>query len=447
MCRLATCWAEHGPWDVPPGDVARLPFISTDRDEAKDRLRTIEQILDVIGIPYKPRAGEVEVEERENGRPYIFKVLTCSISGTVGKTTIFVCADEMARWESGDAYANPAREVMASLRPSMATQPRAIEVDLSSPWSTTDYHAELFDQGDTPGQITSYAPTWEANPTITEEFTRELEPDERIWAREYKAIPGGTVTDGWFGAALSNMQFTGPLQAWSPGERPIIFLDPAFAQDRFAWAVVVSRPSGLDERGRVLRVTDVLEVGQWIPDRSPLEMAKRFKREVAFKYDTSETGALQHIYSDQFEGFSFTELAKSAGLAIEVVPWTGGSGEESKATKYRNVRMAGLAGTIRLHNTDHILEELGQVRGILMPSGHERIEIPRTKRGHGDRTAALVGAIAKALELHPSGARPPEVVLTEMQRHRKEMAEKIQKKHEKSWKKHTIRNMRRIVLA
>jgi hypothetical protein len=76
----------------------------------------------------------------------------------------------------------------------MATQPFAFEVCSSSPWGTDDYHAELFDQGDTDHQLTSFAPTWIANPTITEERTHELEPDEKIWSREYAAIPGATVS-------------------------------------------------------------------------------------------------------------------------------------------------------------------------------------------------------------------------------------------------------------
>jgi hypothetical protein len=198
LCRLAVAVALFGAWSVPPGDVAVIPFVSVSSAEASGRLRTIRAILTTLGVRFDERGDEIEVElrNRDRDRRLVFRVVACSIKGTVGFTSVAVFADEMARWESRDNAANPAREVMASLRPTMATQAHAFEVCSSSPWGVDDLHAKLFDEGDNEHQVISYAPTWVANPdpTVAEERTRELEPDPRIWAREYLAEPGVTLT-------------------------------------------------------------------------------------------------------------------------------------------------------------------------------------------------------------------------------------------------------------
>ena len=197
LCRLAVAWALWGGWSVPPGDTAIIPFVSVDRGEASARIKTIGGILRAIGVAFDPRAEEIELTDRR----LVFRVTTCSVR-SVGFTAVLIVADEQARWESRDTSANPAKEVMASLRPAMATQEKAFEVCSSSPWGTDDYHAELFDLGNTDHQIVSFAETWIANPTITEERTHELEPDERAWSREYAAIPGGTASAAFDPALL-----------------------------------------------------------------------------------------------------------------------------------------------------------------------------------------------------------------------------------------------------
>jgi hypothetical protein len=191
LCRLAVAWALWGTWAVPVGDIAVIPFVSVSKDEARARLRTIAAILKALGIDFAERGDEIELGGK---RPVLFKALACTTDAVVGFTSIAIFEDEVAKWESRETGANPARAVDTSLAPTMATQPHAFRVLSSSPWSADDYHAELFDQGDTDHQLVSFAPTWVANPTITEAQTHELEPDPLVHAREYGAVPGATIS-------------------------------------------------------------------------------------------------------------------------------------------------------------------------------------------------------------------------------------------------------------
>jgi len=190
LCRVAVLEALYGDHTIPAGDVGVVAIISVSRDEAAQRLRTIEAILGALKVKYRRVGDSIELE----GRPIVFKTYTATVAGVSGFTCICAICDEVAKWRDTDTNANPATEVLASLRPTMATQPNARMFLSSSPFGTLDAHCEAFDRGDVDGlQQVAHAPTWIANPTITEEQTRRLEPDDRIWSREYAAIPQGSA--------------------------------------------------------------------------------------------------------------------------------------------------------------------------------------------------------------------------------------------------------------
>ncbi len=84
LCRLAVAWALWGSWHVPPGDTAIVPFVSVDRGEAAARLKTIAEILNTVGVSAEARNDEIELVSRR----LVFRVVTCSIRGTVGFTSI-----------------------------------------------------------------------------------------------------------------------------------------------------------------------------------------------------------------------------------------------------------------------------------------------------------------------------------------------------------------------
>ena len=94
-------------------------------------------------------------------------------------------------WWSDDWAANPAAEVDSALIPSLITQPNGRVYTGSSPRGLDDFHAQLVARGETPEQCVAEGPSWYWNPAITEAASRELQPDERAWKREFAAIPQG----------------------------------------------------------------------------------------------------------------------------------------------------------------------------------------------------------------------------------------------------------------
>ncbi len=94
LCRLAVAWALWGSWHVPPGDTAVIAFVSVDRSETAARLKTIAEILRALGIHVEPRGDELELPDRR----LVFRVVTCSIKGTVGFTAVAV---PPTKWHAG----------------------------------------------------------------------------------------------------------------------------------------------------------------------------------------------------------------------------------------------------------------------------------------------------------------------------------------------------------
>ena len=182
-----------GEWDVPLGERHYFAFVSRLKDEVSHRRLILESFLRAVGVPFDTAGDEIALRELPLG----FRFFACSVASASGFRCIGYVADEVAKWESTDGYKNPAAEVIASLSAMCITHPQARQFLVSSPWSTDDHHAERFDRGDTRAQVTAWAPSWIANPSITEQQTRDLEPDERIWSREYAAEPGVAVSSAF----------------------------------------------------------------------------------------------------------------------------------------------------------------------------------------------------------------------------------------------------------
>jgi hypothetical protein len=257
MCRLAVCLALWGEHDIPPGDLGIVAFVSTTRDEASQRLRTISAILDALGVAAKPIDFGLEIAARRMG----FKCFACSVASVSGPTTIAIVADEVAKWRDVESGINPAREVLASLRPTMATQRHARMFLVSSPWGVDDAHAAAFDAGETDFSTTGYAPTWEANPTLTEADTHALEPDPRTWAREYLASPAEGVSSFTADEIDGITRKTIEPAEKSAHAKHIIGLDVGLRKDRTA-IVALRKEQRQTPQGQqdVLVVTEVVHL-------------------------------------------------------------------------------------------------------------------------------------------------------------------------------------------
>lgn len=447
LSRLLTAWVLWGPWTIPPGDTAIVAIVSIEREEADKRMVTVEAILTALGVTYerKAQAKEIHIPERRAA----FAVKTCSLTGTVGFTSIAIFCDEQAKWQTKEGGANPAKEVMGTLRPTMMTQPLAFEIDCSAPWGTDDYHAKLCDLGTTDAQEFDHGATWEANPSpeTTEARTRNEEPDEKEWSRAYAAIPSASLSGDWFGLALDRCaespRVTEERLDWV---RYLLALDVDFSREHLAYAVVSSRA----RRGEP-RITRIHETGmRKLEGKKPTEVAERVRLGVATRWgligrDGHATGII-----DQ-EGMSFAEQARGAGLNLLVVPWSGGTKATSETERYRAVRVAMREGGLYLpEDSVELLRELRAVRCRTTATGNEIIELPRQKVEDGKpgplcRVPAVVLAVS---ELHLRGPQPefvPKGSRNEQEAARDARVKEILARRKREWQKDPDGALRRAL--
>lgn len=244
LSRLGVVEALYGHHDPPPGDYGVVAIISTRKGEAANRLTTVKAILDALGVAYEPW-GDGVMGIKLVGRRIGFQVYAASVQGVSGFTAIFVFCDEVAKWRDSDTGQNPANEVLKSVRPTMATMPNARIVLSSSPFGMLDAHFDAYEQGETSLGTTAYAPTWVANPTLTEASTRADEPDEMVWLREYKAVPQAEVewsllTD----ALLTRATRADGAMLRQKGWRYTATMDPATRTNSWTLVVAGQDPGG-----------------------------------------------------------------------------------------------------------------------------------------------------------------------------------------------------------
>lgn len=314
LCRLAVVEALFGEHAIPPGDVGVVAIVSARRTDALERLRTIRAILDALGEEYSAKVESIELKSK----PVVFTVFTASIAGVSGFTGIFVLCDEVSKWRDASTGANPAKEVIGSIRPTLATQKNAKLVLSSSPMGKYDAHALSFADGETSLQCAAFAPTWVANPTVTEEETRGLEPNAIVWAREYAAIPQDEDED----SILSSVILSKVTRATGAVSR----------DDRHAYVAV------LDHRSEPW----ALSVGCMTDGDVRRVVLARTCSTFDDVYFALAPYRLKHVYCPDFAEVSMREAARKAGVGLIASPWvaaTLGDAYEELKTLAQNERL------------------------------------------------------------------------------------------------------------
>lgn len=150
---------------LAPGEVATVMVIAADRKQARSAMRYISGL--VASNPMLARMVTKETGESiEFDNSTCIEIHTASLRSVRGYTLAAVIADEIAFWHADGA--NPDKEIIAALRPALATLGGKL-VALSSPyakrgalWSTFKQHFG----GDSPRVLVARAPSLTMNPTL-----------------------------------------------------------------------------------------------------------------------------------------------------------------------------------------------------------------------------------------------------------------------------------------
>jgi hypothetical protein len=186
-----------------------------------------------------------------------------------------------------------------------------------------DAHADAFAEGETKRQIIAHVETWNANPTVTEQDTRDEEPNDVVWAREFAAIPQAEdelslLSEAQLRLGLRETQFVPK----DDRHHYIATMDPATRGN--AWTFAITTLS--DNRRRKVVFTH-----EWIGSKNkPLSASEVFKEMAPML----RAYGLRHVHSDQWSEDTLRELARPHDVFIVTSAWS----PATKADAYDGLR-------------------------------------------------------------------------------------------------------------
>jgi len=243
---LATCrdWRQY----LAPGERGTVMVIATDRRQARVIFRYITALLEGVAmlanLIERKTSDAIDLTNRIS-----IEVHTASFRSVRGYTVIAALLDEQAFWRTEDS-ANPDAEIVAALRPAMATVPGAMLLCASSPYARRgelwrDYR-DHYGRDDAPALIWK-APTRVMNPSVPQSvIDAAYERDPVSAAAEYGAEFRRDIEAFLAREAIESCQRSGPLELPPvPGTSYVAFVDPSGgSSDSMTLAIGHRAPDG-----------------------------------------------------------------------------------------------------------------------------------------------------------------------------------------------------------
>lgn len=158
VCLYLACFRDYRAY-LAPGELATVMLLAPDRRQARVIMRYIKGF--VLRVPaLKARVVGETKDSLEFSNRTVIEIHSASYHTTRGYTLAAVVLDEQAFWPTDEA-AEPDTEIVAGLRPGMATIPGALLLGLSSPYAR---RGELYRASEAHfGNDTSRALFWNAD--------------------------------------------------------------------------------------------------------------------------------------------------------------------------------------------------------------------------------------------------------------------------------------------
>ena len=172
----------------------------------------------------------------------IIEVHTGSYRAVRGYTVVAALCDESAFWRS-DESPNPDKEILAALRPAMATIPNGLLIGLSSPYRRAGalYEAYRDHYGkDGDAVLVWQADTQTMNPTvpksvIDDAYARDPASASAEYGAQFRSDVAGFLQEEWIETAVDHGRFELPL---SDHTQYRAFCDPSGGgRDSFTLAI------------------------------------------------------------------------------------------------------------------------------------------------------------------------------------------------------------------
>ena len=359
---------------LQPGERATIMVLASDKRQARVIMRYATALLE--GVPMLRQLIGTSTAESVDLRNLVsLEIHAASFRGTRDHTLAAVLADEIAFWRSEES-ANPDREILAALRPGMATIPGSMLLCASSPYARRgalyDAYRRHFGQEGSPVLVWQ-APSQVMNPSIPDRVIGQAyEEDPASAAAEYGAQFRDDV-ESYIGCeALNGLVSTGVRERGRiSGNRYVGFVDPSGgSRDSMTLAIAHA------ERDEV--ILDALR--EVLPPFSPEAAVKEFA-------GVLKAYGLRSVSGDRYAGDWPRERFREHGIEYKVA-------DRTRSDLYRDLLPLLNSDRVDLLENQRLVSQLSALERRTSRGGHDTID--HASGGHDDLANAAAGALLMA---------------------------------------------------
>jgi hypothetical protein len=367
------CFKDWTPF-LAPGERGWIFVVANDKSQAGIIKNYISGILGGNKLLRMNVQNETKEEIELKGNVGI-AIKTCSYRTLRGYTLVAAILEEMAFYRSEES-ANPDKEIMAAVRPALATIPESILLGISTPYSRTGVLWEQYKTnfGKEGGPLIWLAPTRVMNPTIDLRLIeRALREDPQAasseWESTWREDISAFITSELIEAVTIPGRFELPK---IDGARYVGFLDPSGGrQDSFTMAI-----SHREESGRI--ILDVLRERR--PPFQPKSVVAEFS-------ETLKAFGITEVEADRYAAEWVVEAFRENGIQVKPAPMTASDG-------YMNFLPMVANGTVELLDSKRLKAQLTGLERRIRSGGKDLIT--HFPGGHDDLANAAACACVMA---------------------------------------------------
>jgi hypothetical protein len=361
-----------------PGEKGWIFIIANDRAQAKIIKGYISGILNSNVMFRRLIERELQWEiELKNGVGIAVK--TCNFRTIRGYTVLAAICEEIAFWR--DEYsANPAKEILTALRPSLATIPESFLIGISTPYSRFGYLWEQFTKhfGKVGDEIPLVwrAPTNLMNPTVNEKLIQDALKDDYSsakseWLAEWREDIEAFLSLEMIDAVVVPYRFELPR---IENAQYYAYIDPSGGRrDSFTLAICHKEDKGKYILDYIREIRPPFQPGAVVSEFS--EILKSYGVNV--------------VESDRYAAEWVTSSFQENGIMVE-------NSELTSSEIYLNFLPLIANSFVELLDNKRITEQLRGLERKTRTGGKDQITHPPFAGTHDDLAIAVAGAIVRA---------------------------------------------------
>lgn len=362
---------------LAPGERGVVMLIAADRRQARVAMRYVRGLLEGSALLAGMIDGEPTQDSVRLTNGVDIEIHTASYRTTRGYTIVGAVCDEIAYWRSDDA-ANPDTEILAALRPGMATVPGSLLLCIGSPYARRgalwEAYRKHFGRDGAPVLVWQ-APTSTMNPGVDGATIAEAyEADAAAARSEYGALFRTDLEDFVPREVVEPLVATGRRSlapVWS--RRYVAFVDPAGGSGSDSMTLAVAH---IDHRG--LAVLDLLMEAR--PPFSPEETTAAFCAALT-PYE------VRRVTGDRYGGDWPAAAFRRNRIAYEPA-------ERTKSEIYLALLPLLTSGSVELLDEPRLVAQLLALERRTAWGGRDSVDHPRG--GHDDLANVAAGALVTA---------------------------------------------------